>query len=128
VNHDNHSTPHIEHSTEPLERYRQDPAPATRPVDPTTLRQAFLHRDQRKVTKTATLFFQGNRYRVPDHFRGQTIQLRYDPFDLARLAFALQERLPALITGDVGTGKSTALRAFVHSLDRNLFPIAYLAN
>lgn len=45
-----------------------------------------------------------------------------------RLAFALQERLPALITGDVGTGKSTALRAFVHSLDRNLYPVAYLAN
>jgi len=45
-----------------------------------------------------------------------------------RLAFALQERLPALITGEVGTGKSTALRAFVHSLDRNLFPVAYLAN
>ena len=45
-----------------------------------------------------------------------------------RLTFALQERLPALITGDVGTGKSTALRAFVHSLDRNLFPVAYLAN
>lgn len=45
-----------------------------------------------------------------------------------RLTFALQERLPALITGDVGTGKSTTLRAFVHSLDRNLFPVAYLAN
>ena len=45
-----------------------------------------------------------------------------------RLSFALQERLPALITGDVGTGKSTALRAFVQSLDRNLFPVAYLAN
>jgi general secretion pathway protein A len=45
-----------------------------------------------------------------------------------RLAFALQERLPALITGEVGTGKSTALRAFVHSLDRNLYPLAYLAN
>jgi len=45
-----------------------------------------------------------------------------------RLAFALQERLPALITGDVGIGKSTALRAFVHALDRNLFPVAYLAN
>ena len=39
-----------------------------------------------------------------------------------RLTFALQERLPALITGDVGTGKSTALRAFTHSLDRNIRP------
>jgi type II secretory pathway predicted ATPase ExeA len=46
----------------------------------------------------------------------------------ARLAFALPERLPLLITGDVGTGKSTALRAFVHSLDRNLHPLVYLAN
>lgn len=45
-----------------------------------------------------------------------------------RLAFALQERLPALITGDVGTGKSTALRAFTHSLDRNLFAVVYLSN
>ena len=45
-----------------------------------------------------------------------------------RLAFALQERLPALITGDVGTGKSTAIRAFTHSLDRNLHTVVYLSN
>ena len=45
-----------------------------------------------------------------------------------RLAFALQERLPALITGDIGTGKSTALRAFAHSLDPTLHPRVYLAN
>ncbi|MBS3784106.1 MAG: hypothetical protein KGY78_06655, partial [Anaerolineae bacterium] len=38
-----------------------------------------------------------------------------------RLSFALQERLPALITGDVGTGKSTALRAFAQSLDCNIY-------
>ena len=45
-----------------------------------------------------------------------------------RLAFALQERLPALITGDVGTGKSTALRAFTYSLDLNLYALVYLSN
>jgi general secretion pathway protein A len=45
-----------------------------------------------------------------------------------RLAFALQERLPALITGDVGIGKSTALRAFTHALDRNLYTVVYLSN
>ena len=45
-----------------------------------------------------------------------------------RLTFALQERLPALVTGDVGTGKSTALRAFAHSLDRNLYAVVYLSN
>lgn len=45
-----------------------------------------------------------------------------------RLAFALQERLPALITGEVGAGKSTAVRAFVQTLDPNLHPLVYLAN
>ena len=45
-----------------------------------------------------------------------------------RLSFALQERLPALVTGDVGTGKSTALRAFAHSLDHNLYAVVYLPN
>lgn len=46
----------------------------------------------------------------------------------ARLTFALQERIPALVTGDVGTGKSTAFRAFADSLDQNLYRIVYLAN
>ncbi len=45
-----------------------------------------------------------------------------------RLAFALSDRFPALITGDIGTGKSTALRAFVHSLDHKLHPLVYLPN
>ena len=45
-----------------------------------------------------------------------------------RLTFALQERLPALITGDIGTGKSTALRAFTHALDRNVYTLVYLSN
>lgn len=45
-----------------------------------------------------------------------------------RLNFALQERFPALITGDVGTGKSTALRAFAQSLDRNVYRVVYLSN
>lgn len=46
----------------------------------------------------------------------------------ARLSFSLSERLPALITGDIGVGKSTALRAFTHPLDRHLFPVIYLSN
>lgn len=51
-----HRKLHSETGQAHLERYRQDPAPATRPVDPTTLRQAFLHRDQRQVTKTAVRY------------------------------------------------------------------------
>jgi transposase InsO family protein len=75
----------------PLERFRQQTEPATRPVDPATLRQAFLHRDQRKVTKTATISFLGNRYRVPDYLRGRSIELRYDPFDLSQLELWFQD-------------------------------------
>ncbi|MBN1317590.1 MAG: AAA family ATPase [Anaerolineales bacterium] len=45
-----------------------------------------------------------------------------------RLTYALHERLPALITGEVGAGKSTALRAFAHSLDHNIYSVVYLAN
>jgi len=46
----------------------------------------------------------------------------------ARLNFALQHRFPTLITGEVGTGKSTAVRAFIQSLDPNLYQTAYLPN
>jgi general secretion pathway protein A len=46
----------------------------------------------------------------------------------ARLAFALSQRYPAMITGDVGSGKSTAVRAFIQSLDPNLHMVAYLPN
>jgi type II secretory pathway predicted ATPase ExeA len=45
-----------------------------------------------------------------------------------RLTFALQNRLAALLTGDVGTGKSTAVRAFAQALDRNLYALIYLPN
>jgi putative transposase len=80
-----HRKLHSETGQSPLERFRQQSQSAVRTVDPATLRLAFLHRDQRKVTKTATISFQGNHYRVPDYLRGQTIELRYDPFDLSQL-------------------------------------------
>jgi transposase InsO family protein len=80
-----HRKLHTETGQAPLERFRQDPAPATHPADPEQLRQAFLHRAQRKVTKTATVSFKSNRYTVPAYLRGKRIELRYDPFDLTRL-------------------------------------------
>jgi putative transposase len=80
-----HRKVHSETGQSPLERHRQDDAPTTRTVDPTELRQAFLHREQRHVTTTATFSFQGNRYRVADFLRRQQVQLRFDPFDLTHL-------------------------------------------
>jgi putative transposase len=80
-----HRKMHSETGQAPLERFRQDSASTTRPADPERLRQAFLHRDERKVTKTATVSFKGNRYTVPAYLRGKRVELRYDPFDLTRL-------------------------------------------
>lgn len=46
---------------------------------------------------------------------------------LARLRFALDLQGCALLTGEVGAGKSTALRLFLHSLDPNRHPAVYVA-
>jgi putative transposase len=76
---------HSETGQSPLDRFRQDTTPSVRPVDPLSLRTAFLFRDTRRVTKTGTINFQGNRYTAPAFLVGQTVELRYDPFDLSSL-------------------------------------------
>jgi general secretion pathway protein A len=45
-----------------------------------------------------------------------------------RLSHFLTRRGIALITGDVGCGKSTAIRSFIEQLDKSLFDVAYIAN
>ena len=87
-----HRKIHSETGQTPLERFRQNPNSGARPVDPETLRQAFLHRATRKVGKTSTVSFMGNRYLVPAFLRGQSIELRFDPFDLSRLEIWFQEQ------------------------------------
>ena len=44
----------------------------------------------------------------------------------ARLAHAVRDRGIALVTGEVGSGKSTAVRAFIASLDANRHTLLYL--
>jgi transposase InsO family protein len=95
-----HPRLHSETGQAPLERFRQDDAPSSRPADPEELRQAFLHRDTRTVTKTATFSFRGNRYRVPAYLRGQKVQLRYDPFDLTQIEVWLNDALLQLAEPD----------------------------
>lgn len=47
---------------------------------------------------------------------------------LARLHFALASSGFALLTGEVGSGKSTALRLFLHQCDANVHPAVYVAD
>ena len=46
----------------------------------------------------------------------------------ARLSYLVRERGFGLITGEVGSGKSTAVRAFIATLDPNRYLVLYLAN
>jgi type II secretory pathway predicted ATPase ExeA len=46
----------------------------------------------------------------------------------ARLTYLLRQRGMGLVTGDVGAGKSTAIRAFTARLDANRYYVVYLSN
>ena len=46
----------------------------------------------------------------------------------ARLAYLVRERGFGLVTGEIGSGKSTAVRAFAASLDFNRYLVVYLTN
>ncbi len=104
-----HRKLHSETGQSPLERFRTDDAPAVRPADPLTLRNAFLFRATRRVDKTAHVAFQGNRYSVPAYLVGQTVELRYDPFDLTHVEVWLHNQLltqaqPVLLKSTIEPG------------------------
>lgn len=46
----------------------------------------------------------------------------------ARLAYLVRERGFGLVTGEIGSGKSTAVRAFAAGLDFNRYLVVYLSN
>ena len=46
----------------------------------------------------------------------------------ARLTYLVRERGFGLVTGEIGSGKSTAVRAFTAGLDPNRYLVIYLAN
>jgi type II secretory pathway predicted ATPase ExeA len=46
----------------------------------------------------------------------------------ARLTYLVRERGFGLVTGEIGSGKSTAVRTFTAGLDANRYLVLYLAN
>lgn len=83
-----HVRVHSETEQTPLARFTVG-LDQIRIIDPESLRRAFLWREQRRVTKTATLSLQGNRYQVDPRFASRTLELRFDPFDLAHVELYL---------------------------------------
>jgi len=53
--------------------------------DPELLRSAFLWSAQRRVTRTATVSFQGNEYQVDASLVGRRVDLRFRPEDLTTI-------------------------------------------
>ena len=66
----------------PLERWGTIGAGVRRP-HPADLAEAFLWEEQRRVKKTGTFSLSGNEYRVCDALVGKTVEVRFDPLDLA---------------------------------------------
>lgn len=77
----NHRT-HRSTGKAPLDRWAAIGDQVRRP-HPADLAEAFLWEERRLVKKTGTLSLAGNEYRVPDSLVGKTVEVRYDPLDLA---------------------------------------------
>ncbi len=81
-----HQAVHSETEQAPLARFQQSLAQiSVRQADPRLLREAFLWREKRTVTRTASISLQGNRYSVDPLLAGQQVELRFDPFELAEV-------------------------------------------
>ena len=70
---------HSETGESPLARYSRH---AAKPANPELLRTAFLWSAHRRVSRTATVSFEGNEYEVDSALTGRTVELRYRPEDL----------------------------------------------
>jgi putative transposase len=92
-----HVRVHSETGQTPLARFT-DGLDQVRPADPELVRRAFLWREYRQVTKTATLSMHGNRYQVDPRFAGRKLELRYDPFDLSHVELYLEDQLQGVAT------------------------------
>ena len=84
---------HVHSTTKqtPLDRYTAG-LEHVRPADAETIRLAFLWHETRKVRRNATIALQSNTYQVDPALAGQTIELRFDPFDLSQVDLYLGDR------------------------------------
>src|SRR5215216_6407034 len=85
-----HHQEHAETGQAPMERFLAG-APPRLPT-PAELREAFLWAEHRQVTKTGMVSLFGNRYQVDPALVGATVELVFDPFDLAKIQVRYQQR------------------------------------
>jgi len=101
-----HRRVHTETEQPPMERFLATDTPPRLPT-PAELREAFLWAEKRQVSKTAMVALHGNRYEVDPALVGATVELVFDPFDLARIEVRYQGR-------PMGTAHPAKLGRHVH--------------
>jgi len=57
----------------------------SRHVEPATVHEAFLWRENRKVSSLGAVKIYGNLYEVDESLLGKTVELRFNPYDLRRI-------------------------------------------
>jgi putative transposase len=85
-----HHREHSETGQAPMERFLAGAPP--RLPSPAELREAFLWAEHRQVTKQAMVSLFGNRYQVDPALVGATVELVFDPFDLAKIEVRYRQR------------------------------------
>jgi putative transposase len=103
-----HRVVHSETGATPVERYHAAGRTPTPRPDTALLRRAFLWREQRRVTATATVSLHGNRYQVDAALVGRVVDLLFTPFDLTVIDVEYQ-------------GKAMG-RAVPHTISRHVHP------
>jgi putative transposase len=101
----NHRT-HAETGERPVDRFVDGHLP--RVPDPATVFEAFRWAVSRRVTKTATVEFGGNRYGVDASLVGLWVELRFDPEDLTRIDVFIDGR-------EAGAATPFVVRRHVHA-------------
>lgn len=101
-----HRRVHSETEQPPMERFLATDTPPRLPT-PAELREAFLWAERRQVSKTAMVALHGNRYEVDPALVSATVELVFDPFDLARIEVRYQGR-------PMGTAHPAKLGRHVH--------------
>ena len=86
---------HSETGETPMQRFLRG---TIRQANPELLRQAFLWSEQRRVSKTGTVSFQGNEYQSDPALRGRRVELRYRPEDLTRIEVWFENRQQGMLT------------------------------
>lgn len=105
-----HRTPHSETGVPPLARWQQGIGDRLPLPSAAQLREAFLWRERRRVTKTATVSLHGNTYQVDPILARRYVELVFDPFDLTDI--------------DVRADKQPAGKATVFRIGRHAHPKA----